>query len=247
MIVKHVDSLGKIAEYLSKVSLDTITYDDKPFPIFTKFIISNTFFRRFHCPDKCGGCCGRFTLDYFSKEEGPAGKVKREFTINDKSVDVWTYIQKPNDEKSHCDFCEMATGRCTTHDFNPIKGKPNPFSCQMEPIKLVKMKDVVYLSKRPFGRGWAMTKCDGTKGALCKFYEDKIEEDFDWNLRILSQLNDIAKNLKLSTILPATIDYIAKIQKQMLNKEIDSTANFTLWTKEEGFNLVKKPLVKNLF
>lgn len=241
MAVAHTDSLTKIVSYLSKVSTNPITFDGETYSVPKKFIVSATFFRRFVCPADCGGCCYRFTLDYFDANDGPEKKVERTLTVNDKTIPVWTYHQEPSEEEHHCDFVNKDNGRCGIHTVNP-------FSCKMEPIKLFDMKHSVYLSKRPFGRGWAMRKVDNSKGVLCEFHEDNIDVDFDSDLRILNQLNGIALSLELETVLPKAIEYVKTIQERWNNKEITKVENFLLWDQENGYyDFKKKASVKSLF
>lgn len=241
MSVAHVDSLSKIVTYLSRVSIEPLIFENKTYPVPDKFIISNTFFRRFSCPENCGGCCYRFSLDYFSENDGPEKKVERTLSVNGKSIPVWSYMQEPTEDKHHCDFLNKDNGRCSIHTVNP-------FSCKMEPIKLFDMKNTIYLSKRPFGRGWAMKKADGTKGALCEFHDDRIHEDFDSDIRILEQLSSIAFSLDLKTVLPQAISYIKTIQEMWKNEEIRKVESFLLWDMQKGFySFEKKASIKPLF
>ena len=53
---KYNDSVGKIKGYLESASMEEVA-------------VSKLFFREYNCPSHCGGCCPRFSLDYFEGSE----------------------------------------------------------------------------------------------------------------------------------------------------------------------------------
>jgi hypothetical protein len=44
----------------------------------------------------------------------------------------------------------------------------HPFSCDFELIRFITCKEQAHLTQRLFGRGWAMKRVDGGRGALCE-------------------------------------------------------------------------------
>jgi hypothetical protein len=64
----YIDTMDKIVNYLSAVSTESICYKGKqynPKPLF----VSKGIIQGYTCPENCGGCCPRFSLDYLPSEK----------------------------------------------------------------------------------------------------------------------------------------------------------------------------------
>tara|TARA_R110002167_G_scaffold143936_7_gene333535 strand:+ start:301 stop:939 length:639 start_codon:yes stop_codon:yes gene_type:complete len=198
MAVSHTDSVGKILNYLKNAS--------------SKVTLSRLFFRDYSCPAKCGGCCLKFSLDYFEGERWEKfkklypEKVSRFEKRTVDGVTVWTDWQKDNDTR-WCRNLDMKDGRCGIH-------KSNPFSCEFELIKFMDKSSKTHLIKKLFGRGWQFERVDGGKGALCEmlpFDKTKIERDVE----LLEELDDYGDRFKIKTKLKRIIAFLRRNLKQL--------------------------------
>jgi hypothetical protein len=165
------DSLDKvIGTYFACVTAKPFTYKGR---VYTPKVlrVSPMIFRGFTCPAGCAGCCPRFSLDYLPDEETPPNYdrsrlVAREIKIDDRKVLVYSDMQHDHDDY-HCrnvirDEGELR-GRCGVHGHQP-------FSCDFELIRFLEFAaddKPNHLTQKLFGRGWAMRRFDGKRGALC--------------------------------------------------------------------------------
>lgn len=196
-MVKYADSLTKIGDYLQRLEVDR--YD---------VYLSPTFFRSLICRDKCGACCPKFTLDYITED---AQRALLEFYSEVYSTHFkyrlykGRYILSDLQEDNlgvHCRFLDE-NARCKIHGANPL-------SCRVEPIKFRLVKNRVYIGKYFFGRAWNMTRIDGEKGCLCVF-KDYTEEQFQSDIQILKELNEVADFFGVETVLPQVIDLLEEL------------------------------------
>jgi|TARA_Y100000310_G_C20701549_1_gene830428 Fe-S-cluster containining protein len=196
--VNYTDSVGKILGYLKNSSADVT--------------LSRLFFRDFSCPAKCGGCCLKFSLDYFEGERWEKFKelypeqVHRFEKREVNGVPVWTDWQKDN-ETRWCRHLNLEDGRCGVH-------KSNPFSCEFELIKLMDKSGKTTLIKKLFGRGWGFKRVDGGKGALCEmlpFNSDKVERDVE----LLEELADYGDRFGIKTKLKRVVSFLRRNIEQL--------------------------------
>jgi Fe-S-cluster containining protein len=197
MTVKFSNSLDKIKDYLQR--LEVGRYD---------VYLSPIFFRSLSCPEKCGACCLKFSLDYITAEAQKLlwksyPDVYREYFKFRKYNNhlILSDLQEDN-IGMHCQFLDE-NGRCEIHNANPL-------SCRIEPIKFKLVRNRVYIGKQFFGRAWAMTRVDGEKGCLCSF-EDYNETQYKNDLKVLQELNDAADFFGTETILPQFINLLEKL------------------------------------
>jgi Fe-S-cluster containining protein len=159
-MMPYADSVDKIViVYLASVCSEPFRYKGvlyKPKPL----TVSPLIFRGFTCPQRCGGCCPRFTLDYLPSEAAPYELEEREIDINGRVVSIRSDTQKLNRDH-RCRNLDKQTGRCL------IYGR-HPFSCDFELIRFISHKDQAYITQKLFARGWAMKRVDGGRGALCE-------------------------------------------------------------------------------
>lgn len=156
------DSVDKIVTYIEAVTNQDFTYKGKIYKA-KPMVVSPFLLRGFKCPAMCGGCCNlKFSLDYIPSEIKPYELVERQVDFDGRKVTVWSDFQVGNEGKA-CKHLDLSNGRCMIH-------MKHPFSCDFEVLKFLhraRSGDSVAITKL-FGRGWAMTKVDGTKGALCE-------------------------------------------------------------------------------
>jgi hypothetical protein len=110
----------------------------------------------------------------------------------------------------HCRNLDMTNGRCTIHE-------SNPFSCEFELNKVTTsgsykrtegFESHVMIIKKLFGRGWALTKIDGTKGALCTMTPFSYEE-FLRDIELFKELQSIMHGFgKINKKLDLFIDHL---------------------------------------
>lgn len=192
MSVKYTDSTNKIFGYLKNAQKTVV--------------LSKLFFRDYTCPESCGGCCPKFSLDFFEgerweifKKEYPdkvAFFKKREIA----GVNVYSYLQDDN-ETRWCRFLDLSIGRCSIH-------KSNPFSCEFELIKFItRGENQSILIKKLFGRGWNLLTVTGKRGGVCKmtaFNFQKLKRDIE----LLKELNEIGNKFQMTTKLPKIIKFL---------------------------------------
>lgn len=155
-----VDSLDKvIGVYFAAAAKEPFVYKDveyKPKPL----VVSPLLLRGFTCPVKCGGCCPRFSLDYLPAERKPDNTSVRKVKVSGKWFSVYSDLQVDRAKEHFCRNLNMNDGRCNIHAIRP-------FSCDFELIRFLMHADHTRMQQRLFGRGWAMQRVDGKRGALC--------------------------------------------------------------------------------
>ena len=219
-----VDSVDKIVtSYFAVVARQVIEYKGKrytPKPL----QVSPSLLRGFTCPEGCAGCCPRFSLDYLPTESLPYQLQKRVIEINHQSITVFSDQQKEH-LNHHCKHVNSNTGRCEIH------GK-QPFSCDFELIRTAVFsnpKRPNILGQRLFGRGWAMLRVDGARGAFCTMTTPTQETVKDV-ARKLERLNQWADWFGIKTWVP---DIISCIESKALHR---GPVLFTE-QKQKGFEL----------
>lgn len=156
----YTDSIGKIMGYIGSITRETFSYSGvtyKPKDV----SVTLDLFRDYTCPSNCGGCCMRFSLDYLPSE---AEKVShplspRTIEVKGKEKTIFSDMQITGGKK--CFYLNKENGRCNIHG-------DHPFSCDFELIRFTNFANRVRINVQNFGRGWAFTRIDGEKGALCE-------------------------------------------------------------------------------
>lgn len=158
------DSLDKIVtSYFATLTNQTFTWKGKEYHPRVVWV-SPGIVRGFTCPEGCGGCCPRFSLDYIIPDGVPAGHplTMRAVDFNGQKVEVWSDMQLDH-ENPKCRNLNFDNGRCGIHG-------SQPFSCDFELLRSVMQKDSprAMFTQKLFGRGWAMMRVDGERRALCE-------------------------------------------------------------------------------
>lgn len=166
------DSVEKIIDtYFACVTKQPFTFNKKtytPKPL----KISPFLFRGFTCPQGCGACCSRLTLDYLPTELIiPPSEVKnRVIFFNGKEYIVKSDTQEDSTDY-HCKHLSRETGRCRIHDYSP-------FSADFELIRFLIGDTFNTLTQKLYGRGWAMLQYNKRfRGAMCTMtgYDEKVK------------------------------------------------------------------------
>lgn len=211
--MKH-DTIYRLIEFIHR--LETDKYD---------IYLSPTFFRTFLCPSQCGACCQINSLYYITEESKLKFKelypeeYKRYEPRIVEGMNVLVDNQFDN-EGQKCIYLDMSNGRCTIHDASPLL-------CVLEPIKFRIMKNTnrLYIQKQLPGRLWKLTRVTGEKGGYCGFSEYS-KDQFDIDIKVLTELNEIADLINVKTILPQLIDMIETLGPHATLKEkIPITSN----------------------
>lgn len=200
------DSLDKvIGTYFAMVTAVPFTFRGKEYQP-KALRVSPGVFRGFTCPAGCAGCCPRFSLDYLPTERRPQfdlGHITREVEFNGKSFRIVSDMQKDHDGMK-CRNVNWDDGRCGIHGLQP-------FSCDFEVLRFLEMSDPSRpngLTSKLFGRGWAMMRVDGVRGALCEMTEAD-EESLRDNLRKLKRLREWVEYFELPHRLNQIIEWVA--------------------------------------
>jgi len=204
MSVKYPDSFEKIISQLALVSTRGIRYNNNLLENCEQIIISPSFWRNYVCPSQCGGCCFAFSLDYIPSEARPNAAKERCVDVNGtqkKIFSIW-----PSTKIKWCAYVDRCTGLCKIHKLRPL-------SCKIEPIKIRKIKQVVYIMKGPYGRSWQLKRITDGGPVLCDFVEfDKVQL-LENDVIVFNQLLEWALYLDIDTCIPIIIDLLFEYDK----------------------------------
>lgn len=182
------DSTEKIKDYIKSLEEEVL-------------VLSNLFFRDYTCPSHCGGCCPRFSLDYV-KDSDRWNEFKTKYPqhlhrFKERIIDGQVFMSDTQEDHNdyHCRNLNKENGRCMIHE-------ANPFSCEFELMKLgrhpgtyrksLNTESFTILTKKLFGRGWAMKRIDGERGALCEMIPFNYTK-FLRDIELLKELREIVR------------------------------------------------------
>jgi len=198
----HTDSIDKIvSSYFACVTKKDFTYKNKQYTA-KDLRTTELLFRSFSCPENCGACCGKFSLDYLSTELHPSGLTLRNVKFDGKDIPIYSDFQEEN-SSLRCKHINMFNGRCSVH------GK-HPFSCDFELIRTLMFKSPQKpnsMLTRLYGRGWNFTKVDGKRGALCvigKITHDSVSD----TRRKIERLNEWCNYFGVDSHCPDILKWI---------------------------------------
>jgi hypothetical protein len=197
---EYTDSVEKVIQsYFAGVCRTAFQYGGKTYEP-KNLIVSHLIFRGYTCPEHCGGCCPRFSLDYIQGESiHPNIKGEgRTILFNGHEVPVYSDMQADHNNH-HCRNLIHENGRCGVH------GK-QPFSCDFELIRFIHQRDRVILTQKLFGRGWAFLRTDNKRGALCEMLP-VTKETVEDVIRKLIRLKQWAEYFGVDHCLDAVIDW----------------------------------------
>ena len=202
----YTDSIDKVVQsYFAAVTREPFEYKGKTYEPKT-VRVSPGIFRGYTCPAMCGGCCPRFSLDYLPQETWDlmpeARDVLRPRVIEFDRREVLLLSNLQSDvDTHHCSNLDQSNGRCRIHG-------SQPFTCDFELIRAaISTTDRPHqLTTRLFGRGWAMLRVDGERGALCEIIEVDLDSVADTR-RKLHRLWTWARHFELDTKLPEICEW----------------------------------------
>lgn len=163
-IDRFVDSVDKVVmTYFSCMTNVPFTYKGITYEP-RELRVSPMLLRDFTCPEGCGGCCPRFSLDYLPGEAMPHNTKERVVEFDGRGIVLYSDMQ--NDHNSvKCRNLNWENGRCGIYTHRP-------FSCDFELIRFLVSGDPSkrknQLTQKLFGRGWNMLRVDHERGALCE-------------------------------------------------------------------------------
>jgi hypothetical protein len=195
------DSLDKIImTYFASLTKEEFEYRGIIFAP-KNLTVSPLILRGYTCPERCGGCCPRFSLDYLPSEKRPPYiNATRMIPFNGKLVEVYSDMQLDREGEHFCRNLNMDDGRCGIH------GK-HPFSCDFELIRFFVADDSTRLSQQLFGRGWQFLRVDGERGAKCEMTPvDKSTTDDV--IRKLTRLKEWCSYFGISNWTPEILRWI---------------------------------------
>lgn len=179
--ITNIDSMDRVKTYLMNLQNDP------------KF--NDSLFRDYTCPDNCGACCHKVTLDWFPGSDRlhqlkrhhkhQYDRIKpRIVTFNGRELKVLSDIQEDN-KTPWCRNLDLQTGRCKIYG-------AHPFPCDFELNKIIYNRRYgTYIGKRYYGRKWILKRITGVRGTLCEmipYNEDRANKD----IRLFLELQDIA-------------------------------------------------------
>lgn len=198
------DSVDRIVGVqLASLTRDPLSYKGviyQPKPI----RVSPDLFRGFTCPERCGACCIKVTLDYIPSEwarlRGPPSPkmTVRQVTVNERPHSVYSDLQQDH-QNYHCRNLSKETGRCGIYD-------RRPFACDFELIRFSVGDDVIHLTQRLYGRAWAKMRIDGERGTMCEMTPIDPATTAEV-LRKLLRLGEWADYFEVRTWIPEIISW----------------------------------------
>jgi Fe-S-cluster containining protein len=201
------DSVGKIiSSYFSVVNTEAFKFDKINWQV-KPLKISPLLLRDTICPENCGACCSKFSLDWIPTEPRPdhPDMKERYIKFNDKDYLVYTIYpeNKPSISKYHCMFVN-SIGRCEIHG-------AHPFSCDFELIRPMHYKDRNLLLTKLYGRCWNLLKVNNIRGGLCKITEINESGKTETKRKLL-RLQQWCNYFELPTKIDQIIDWIQSEQ-----------------------------------
>lgn len=196
----EIDSIDKIVKvYFKSVTHQSFVYKGRTYEP-ALLIVSPLILRGFTCPQSCGGCCPRFSLDYLPAEKRPVYiNTERNIEFNGREVKIFSDMQ--SDHKDHfCRNLDKSNGRCKVY-------QERPFSCDFELIRFFTSEDKNRLSQQLFGRGWSFLRVDGERGARCEM-TSPTDSTIRETLRKLNRLEMWASHFGILTKIPEIINWI---------------------------------------
>lgn len=158
-MLNNRDSFDKIVGgYFAALTKQPFEFKGK---IFTPkpLVITPLLLRGFTCPAHCGACCARVTLDYLPTEKQPELLSPRTVQFNRQAFTIFSDLQDDRDAPK-CRHLRYEDGRCNIHEKHPML-------CDVELIKFIHYEERAVLLSKLYGRGWALTRVTGDKGAQC--------------------------------------------------------------------------------
>lgn len=161
------DSMTKtLLTFFAAVAKEPIMYEGEtvqPLPL----IVSPLIFRGFTCPEGCGACCGKATLDYIPGEPRPQEATERIISVNGKQFILYSDLQ--TDHSNY--FCRHldSSARCGAYSVRP-------FSCDFALLNVNRYSTHSVLNCRKFGRFHKWLRHDGiTRGTMCEMLDPTDE------------------------------------------------------------------------
>lgn len=214
------DSVDKIVtSYFATITKLPFTYKNTVYDP-KRLYLSPLIYRGFTCPSHCGGCCPRFSLDYLPEEAKPNNTIPRLVRFNSKEYTIYTDAQEEN-ESRYCQYLNQENGRCNNYE-------TRPFTCDFELIRTLTYTDKHVLTQKLYGRGWAFTRIDGEKGALCEM-TPPTRETVDEVIRKLGRLKEWADYFELYSWIDTIIKWVKSRSEYPMILDTNSMKS-TLWT-----------------
>jgi hypothetical protein len=211
------DTLDKIVtSYFATLTAEPFSYGGKEY-LPRDVHVSPGILRGYTCPAMCGGCCPRFSLDYIAPDGVPSGTrhplTRRVVEFNGREVEVWSDMQRDHSNPK-CRNLNLDDGRCGIHGFQP-------FSCDFELLRSIiqEKSPRADFTQKLYGRGWAMMRIDGERGALCKMTPPTTEAraDVDRRLaRLETWMTHFGLNPKRVSYIRQHLDQIAETGKPLV-------------------------------
>lgn len=212
-----IDSIDKIVtSYFATLAAEPFQYKGKEY-LPREVYVSPGIVRGYTCPPMCGGCCPRFSLDYNVSDNLPSAEkhllTPRMVEFNGRHVEVWSDMQKDHDSPK-CRNLNWDDGRCGIHG-------NQPFSCDFELLRSLTFKasNRTNFTQKLYGRGWAMTRVDGQKKALCEMTPANPDTiaDVDRRLaRLGTWMKYFGLNPKRVSYIRQHLDQIAETGKPLI-------------------------------
>lgn len=206
------DSILKLFQQLKIVAKEPFLINNVCYIPPTSLIVTEAFYRKYGCYLHCGACCPNYSMDYLPVEwlefvqiypEHQGKEVIRQYTVNQQEKVIRTFDQTDAQlfyDKEWCRFLEKDTAGCRIHKYNAL-------SCQVELIKILRVKDVGYIRKQGgYGRGWALRKVvDGEPGILCDISTFSEEQFWENDIPVFYRILAWATYFQIETWLPEVI------------------------------------------
>jgi Putative zinc- or iron-chelating domain len=199
-MIANTDSVDKlVSSYFGALTKKPFNYKGVTYQPKDPVIISPLILRDFTCPANCGACCHRVSLDYIPGEYHPEEMRTRIIEFDGEEFEIISDMQTDHNS-TKCRHLDHSNGRCNIHTKHPMP-------CDVELIKFIHFHNRAYATSKLYGRGFNLTRVDGSKGAMCSMLpateENKIEV-----LRKLNRIKLWIDYFRLDSWIDTIIDWI---------------------------------------
>jgi hypothetical protein len=159
-MINQPDSFSKmVTAFFAALTKKEFTFQNQTFKPKT-ILISPLLWRGYTCPNSCGGCCHRVTLDFLPTEPQPEGLTPRTVEFDGRAYLLMSDLQEGN-TNSKCHHLRLEDGRCMIHNMHPAL-------CDVELVRAIQFEEKALLVSKKYDRGYAFHRVDRGRGSLCE-------------------------------------------------------------------------------
>lgn len=186
--MQNPNSFDRIVSYFRALAREPFEYRGKLFEPYSKLIVTPSAFRSYSCPERCGACCMRCTLVFWTKPTNISTELEF-LNVNGRALPFFVDRQQDvvGEMMGKCRHLALETGRCGIYEQRPLP-------CRLELFKFAHFtkRKVAYARVTRPGRAWQLLRIDGQRGAHCQIapYDPEVTKTHIRDLVILGEWMD---------------------------------------------------------